>query len=174
MLGDAVLLPEPTELELLLGGSGVLWCDFAVSGHAGHAHDAEGGANPILACLALAAELRVLERELNAARAEGERALRRQHRHDQRRRLALELAHRRHASACAWGSPPAGTAEAASAPRSRAVERATSAPTWPGGRERGSTFDGFRAVGYALDPEHALARALATRTRRCTAPARAR
>ena len=72
MLGDAVLLPEPTGLDLLLGGAGVLWCDITVTGRAGHAHEADAGANPILACLALAAGLRTLEDELNRGRAAGE------------------------------------------------------------------------------------------------------
>ena len=74
VLGDAVLLPEPTGLDLLLGGAGVLWCDMTVSGRAGHAHEADAGANPILACLALAAGLRELERELNRNRAQARRA----------------------------------------------------------------------------------------------------
>ena len=72
MLGDAVLLPEPTGLDLLLGGAGVLWCELTVSGRAGHAHEAEAEANPILACLALASGLRALEDELNRRRPEGE------------------------------------------------------------------------------------------------------
>ena len=72
VLGDAVLLPEPTGLDLLLGGAGVLWCDITVTGRAGHAHEADAGANPILACLALAAGLRTLEDELNRGRAQDE------------------------------------------------------------------------------------------------------
>ena len=72
VVGDAVLLPEPTGLDLLLGGAGVLWCELTVSGRAGHAHEADAEANPILACLALAAGLRALEDELNRGRPAGE------------------------------------------------------------------------------------------------------
>ena len=46
VVGDAVLLPEPTGLDLLLGGAGVLWCELTVSGRAGHAHEAEAGRTP--------------------------------------------------------------------------------------------------------------------------------
>ena len=160
VLGDAVLLPEPTDLELLLGGSGVLWCDIAVSGHAGHAHDAEGGANPILACLALAGELRELERELNDARAAGEE------------RCVVNIGTiaggdwRSSAPTGATlgvrvGFPAGWAADAAERAARAAVERATSAPSWPVGARAEIAFGGFRAVGYALDPGHALVRALA-------------
>jgi acetylornithine deacetylase len=160
VLGDAVLLPEPTDLELLVGGSGVLWCDFAVSGHAGHAHSAEGGANPILACLGLVAELQALESELNAARADGEE------------RCVINVGTieggdwRSSAPTGARlgvrvGFPAAWDAEAAQRAVRTSLERATSAPTWPPGVSVRLSFDGFRALGYALDPDHSLARALA-------------
>jgi acetylornithine deacetylase len=160
VLGDAVLLPEPTELEILVGGSGVLWCDFAVSGRAGHAHDAQSGANPILACLALVDALRALELELNAARGDGEE------------HCAINV------GTIAGGdwrsSSPTGARlgvrvgypadwEVAAAQRAvrEALERATAAPTWPAGASVTLSFDGFRAVGYRLDPGHALVRGVA-------------
>ena len=175
VLGDAVLLPEPTDLELLLGGSGVLWCDFAVSGRAGHAHDAHAGANPILACLALAGELRELESELNAARAEGEERCVDQRRHDRGRRLALELADRRARSACASASRPTGTSRRHSARSRGAVERATSAPDVAAGRERHAQLRRLpRGRLRARSRRRARARRWRTRTRRCTATARAR
>ena len=85
VLGDAVLLPEPTGLDLLLGGAGVLWSDITVTGRAGHAHEADAGANPILACLALAAGLRTLEERAQPRPRGGRGALRRQRRHDRGR-----------------------------------------------------------------------------------------
>ena len=42
-----------------------------------------------------------------------------------------------------------------------AVLRATAAPSWPQGLSAGVSFGGFRAVGYELDPGHALVRLLA-------------
>ncbi len=160
VLGDAVLLPEPTELEILVGGSGVLWCDFTVSGRAGHAHDAQSGANPILACLALVAALRALEVELNAARGEAEE------------HCAINVGT---ISGGDWrSSSPTGARlgvrvgfpaewDVAAAQRAvrEALERATSAPSWPPGASVTLSFDGFRAVGYRLDPGHALVRSVA-------------
>ena len=156
---DAVLLPEPTDLELLVGGAGVLWCDFAVAGHAGHAHSATGHSNPILACLAIVAELQRLERELNDARAEGEE------------RCVVNVGT---VEGGDWrSSAPTGARlgvrvgfpsgwDAATAQRAvhSALDRATSAPSWPTAASVTLTFPGFRAVGYALDPQHALVRGL--------------
>lgn len=158
--GDAVLLPEPTELEILVGGSGVLWCDLAVSGRAGHAHDAQSAANPILACLALADALRALEVELNAARSGDEP------------HCAINvgtIAGGDWPSSAPTGAHlgvrvgfPAGWDVAAAQRAVReAVERATSAPAWPAGTGVALGFGGFRAVGYDLDPGHALVRSVA-------------
>jgi acetylornithine deacetylase len=65
VLGDTVVLVEPTGLDLLLGGVGVLWAEIIIDGVAAHAESADRAVNPvrylpaILAALAgLAAELR--------------------------------------------------------------------------------------------------------------------
>jgi acetylornithine deacetylase len=160
VLGDAVLLPEPTDLDLLVGGSGVLWCDFHVSGRAGHAHSAERGASPILACLALTAALGTLERELNDARADGEE------------RCVINVGTIRGGD---WrssaptgatlgvrvGFPAAWDARRAQRAVRAALDRATAARDWPAGANVRLSFGGFRAVGYALDPDHVLAHMLA-------------
>ena len=161
VLGDAVVLPEPTGLEILVGGSGVLWCDFAVSGRAGHAHDAQSGANPILACLALVDALRALEIELNAARGEGEE------------HCAINVGT---ISGGDWrSSSPTGARlgvrvgfpaewDVAAAQRAvrEALERATSAPGWPAGRERDAQLRRLpRGRLRASIPEHALVRSVA-------------
>ena len=46
-LADAVVLLEPTDLGLLLGGVGVLWVDVEVRGRAAHAESAHLAANPV-------------------------------------------------------------------------------------------------------------------------------
>jgi acetylornithine deacetylase len=157
--GDAVLLPEPTGLDLMLGGAGVLWCELSVSGRAGHAHDAQAGANPILACLALAGELQALERELNAEReGDAERCVVNigtieggdwRSSAPTGARLGVRV-----------GFPRDWRVEAAERAVRNAVERATSAPAWPRGASVSLAFDGFRAVGYDLDAGHDLARLL--------------
>jgi acetylornithine deacetylase len=160
VLGDAVLLPEPTGLEILTGGSGVLWCDIVVSGRAGHAHDAQAGANPILACLALVTALQALEVELNAARGEGEG-------HCATNVGMIEGGDWRSSSPTGArlgvrvGFPAHWDVESAQRAVREALERATSAPGWPRGATAALSFDGFRAVGYRLAPEHPLVGAVA-------------
>jgi acetylornithine deacetylase len=157
--GDAVLLPEPTELDLLVGGAGVLWCDLLVRGPAGHAHDAEAGANPILACLALAGELHELERELNRG-LDGDAG-----------RCVVNVGTieggdwRSSAPSAARlgvrvGFPADWAVDMAQRAVRDTVRRATSAPTWPRGASVSVSFDGFRAVGYQLASGHELARLL--------------
>jgi len=159
--GDAVLLPEPTGLDLLLGGAGVLWCDVTVDGRAGHAHEADAGTNPILACLALADALRALEDELNRGRPAGEA------------RCVVNVGTieggdwRSSAPVGARlgvrvGFPPDWAAEAAESAVRAAVATATEAGSWPQNLRTTVTFPGFRAVGYELAPGHVLARLLAS------------
>jgi acetylornithine deacetylase len=47
VLAEEVLLLEPTDLGILLGGVGVLWLDIEVTGHAGHADVAHLVQNPV-------------------------------------------------------------------------------------------------------------------------------
>ncbi len=49
IVADTVLLPEPTDLGLLLAGVGVLWVDLELSGRGGHASDASELATPLAA-----------------------------------------------------------------------------------------------------------------------------
>ena len=66
VLGDSVVLLEPTGLELLLGGVGILWVEITVEGRAAHAEAAAGAVNAVEAALPLIAALEALEDELNA------------------------------------------------------------------------------------------------------------
>lgn len=65
VLADAAVLLEPTDLELLLGGVGILWVEIAVEGRAAHAEAATGAVNAIEAALPLFGAMRALEVELN-------------------------------------------------------------------------------------------------------------
>ncbi|HUN37013.1 MAG TPA: M20/M25/M40 family metallo-hydrolase [Trebonia sp.] len=47
VLGDAVVLLEPTDLGLMLGGTGVLWADVEVQGVSAHAESADRAVNPV-------------------------------------------------------------------------------------------------------------------------------
>ncbi len=64
---DVVLLPEPTNQSLLVGGIGIVWLKLTVSTGGGHAEAADRLRSPSQLLSALIAELEELERELNGA-----------------------------------------------------------------------------------------------------------
>ncbi len=47
VLADAVVVLEPTDLQILIGGVGVLWCDVEVDGVSSHAESAHLAINPL-------------------------------------------------------------------------------------------------------------------------------
>ena len=55
--GRAVILPEPSDLGLLLSGVGVLWVDIEVRGAGGHAHVADRLETPVHALMRLISAL---------------------------------------------------------------------------------------------------------------------
>ena len=65
VVADAAVLLEPTELDLLLGGVGILWMEISVDGRAAHAHAAGEAVNAVAAMLPVLAALEGFERELN-------------------------------------------------------------------------------------------------------------
>jgi len=65
VLADAVVLLEPTDLDLLLGGVGILWLEVTVTGRAAHAEAAGSAINAVEAAFPLIAALRRFEDELN-------------------------------------------------------------------------------------------------------------
>src|SRR5207247_696474 len=65
VLADAVILPEPTGLDLLLAGVGILWLDVALAGKSAHAESSDRAVNPVHLALRIVEALRDLEHELN-------------------------------------------------------------------------------------------------------------
>ncbi len=65
VLADAVILPEPTGLSLLLAGVGIDWLDVEIAGKSAHAESADRAVNPIDLALLIVGSLRDLEREMN-------------------------------------------------------------------------------------------------------------
>lgn len=65
VLADAVVLPEPSGLELLLSGVGILWLDVVVTGRSAHAQSADRAVNPVHLAIRIIESLRELEREMN-------------------------------------------------------------------------------------------------------------
>ncbi len=66
VLADAVILPEPTGLDMLLAGVGILWLDVVLEGKSAHAESADRAVNPLDLALKVVDALRGLEREMNA------------------------------------------------------------------------------------------------------------
>jgi acetylornithine deacetylase len=65
-LADAVVLLEPTDLDLLIAGVGVLWFEIVVHGSAGHAFAADRSTSALDGALQVVAGLKQLEQRINA------------------------------------------------------------------------------------------------------------
>jgi acetylornithine deacetylase len=65
VLADAVILPEPTDLGMLLAGVGILWLDVVLDGKSAHAESADRAVNPIDLALTVVEALRRAEGEMN-------------------------------------------------------------------------------------------------------------
>ena len=94
-LADAVVLAEPTGLDLLVAGVGILWLEIAITGKAAHAQSANEAINPIDASdpghrSAPRARTRDERRRGRSGARRRRPSLQRQHRGDPRRRLGVE------------------------------------------------------------------------------------
>lgn len=58
VLADAAILLEPTDLNIMVGGVGVMWCDITAEGVSAHAESAHAAINPIDLLQRLVAGLR--------------------------------------------------------------------------------------------------------------------
>jgi acetylornithine deacetylase len=161
----AAVLLEPTGLELLLGGVGVMWFEIAVAGHAAHAESADRAVNAVDPALTLLEALRELEAELNA---DVDDPLLRDITHPYNlnvgtfragdwpssvpgiARLGVRLAY-----------PRAWTPDQAEQRLRSAVAAAAAADPWLAEHPPAVRCTGFRAEGYALGTDDPLAVAVA-------------
>jgi len=65
VLGDAVIVLEPTDLDVLLGGIGVLWIEIEVTGVPAHAEAADRAQNPVRSIPAILRALAAFEDAIN-------------------------------------------------------------------------------------------------------------
>ena len=164
VLADEVLLLEPTDLGLLLGGVGVLWVDVDVVGVSAHAHEADAGRGAVELAMRLVDRLRTwtigLADEFPPSEhlTDGE---------PYNLNLGTIAAGNWNSTAPATttvglriGYPTAWTPERAEqevrAEITRTVEADPAFPTQPTVR-----LTGFRAAGYEIDPNLPLVRDLA-------------
>jgi acetylornithine deacetylase len=158
MRADAVLLPEPTALDLLVSGVGVLWVEVVVDGRAGHAESTPDGVSALDAAWTLVGHLRELADTLNEGL--------------ETRRYHVNVGT---FSAGDWPSTVPGSARlgvrigfpAAWSPdeaerRVRdSIAAAAATDPWLAANPPLVRASGFRAEGYALDPESPLVQAVA-------------
>jgi acetylornithine deacetylase len=160
----AAVLLEPTGLELLLAGVGVMWFEIAVAGHAAHAESADRAVNAVDPALTVLAALRELEAELNA---DVDDPLLRDATHPYNlnvgtfragdwpssvpgiARLGVRLAY-----------PRGWTPDQAERRLRATVESAAAADPWLAEHPPAVSCTGFRAEGYALPTDDPLAMAV--------------
>jgi acetylornithine deacetylase len=162
---DAVLLPEPTDLKLLLGGIGIIWFDLEIEGQAAHAESADRAVNPIEVAFRLVRDLRAWEQELNASNEDPAFAA-----GSQPYNLNVGTFHAGDWSSsvpavarlgCRLGFPRAWTPDRAEKELRAVIDRLATGDSWLSAHPPGITFRGFRAKGHALEPDHPLTEALA-------------
>jgi acetylornithine deacetylase len=156
VLADAVVLPEPTNLELMLDGIGVLWLELTVEGRSAHAHQPREGANAIAIALPLILALRDLATELNPD-GDGRHALNVGTFHGGDWQSSVPGVARIGARI---GFPTGWPVAEAQEHVTRTLERAAREDRWLADHPPRLRFNGFRAEGYALDRRHALVRTL--------------
>ncbi|MGZ8640419.1 MAG: ArgE/DapE family deacylase [Actinomycetota bacterium] len=164
-LADAVVLTEPTGLELLVAGVGILWLEISITGKAAHAQSVNKAVNPIDASIPVIGALRAFEREMNDRvddpALEGD-----DHPYNVNvgairagdwassvppiARLDVRIGH-----------PTAWTASQAQERVRAAIEEATRDDPWLAKHPPAIRPIGFRAQGYSLAANHPLAVALA-------------
>jgi acetylornithine deacetylase len=160
---DAAVLLEPTDLDLLLGGVGILWVQLVVHGFAAHAHAAGSAVNAVDVAARLLPAFRAMEDELAAIgdpRIDAERPLRvnvgRFHGGDWASsvpsvaRLDVRV-----------GFPLAWTPDQALEWVRERIAAAAAADPWLAEHPPEVIPNGFRAEGYDLPADHPLVHAMA-------------
>jgi acetylornithine deacetylase len=162
VLGDAVVVLEPTDLSLLLGGVGVLWIEIEIAGVPAHAESADRAVNPVHCVPAILRALAEFENEINAIGDPPFGQVARAYNVNVgtvtagdwassvpgRARLRVRVGFPRH-----WTPDEAFD-------RARAAVLKTDDP-WLAEHPPTVRPVGFRAEGYLLDDDHPLARAMA-------------
>jgi len=165
VLGDAVLLLEPTGLDLLLGGVGILWAEIEVPGVPAHAESADRAVNPVRSVPVILKALADLEEELAADTGDPAfAAVARPYNVNAGTVLAGDWASSVPARARVGvrvGYPRRWTANEAFGQVRAAVLRAAAADPWLAGHPPVLRQTGFRAQGYLLRHDHPLVTAVA-------------
>jgi acetylornithine deacetylase len=164
VLGDAVVLLEPTNLDLLLGGVGVLWAEIEIAGIPAHAESADRAQNPVASIPAILAALEAFEEEINALADPAFGEIARPYNVSVGTVVAGDWASSvpgRARLRVRVGFPRGWSPEEALERFSAAVLAAGKADPWLAARPPAITPVGFRAEGHLLPADHWLADAMA-------------
>jgi acetylornithine deacetylase len=165
VLGDAAVLLEPTGLDLLLGGVGVLWAEIEIDGAGAHAEAADRAVNPVHRVPLILQALAGLEEEINTGTADPAFcAVARPYNINVGVITAGDWASSVPARArlrVRVGFPRGWTADEAFGRVEAAVARAAAGDAWLAGHPPRLRQTGFRAEGYLLAGDHPLANAVA-------------
>jgi acetylornithine deacetylase len=165
VLGDAAVLLEPTGLDLLLGGVGILWVEIEIEGVPAHAESADRAVNPVRCLPVILQALAGLEEDFNAEARDPAF-----HEVTQPYNISVGMI-----TAGDWASsvpararlrvrvgfPRGWTADEAFGRVEAAVLRAAADDAWLAGHPPRLRQTGFRAEGYLLAGDHPLANAMA-------------
>lgn len=179
VLADAVVVLEPTNLDLLLGGVGVLWVQIDVAGRPAHAESADRAQNPISSVPAILRALAAFEGKINAEHADpGFSGIARPYNVNVGTIAAGDWASSvpgRATIGVRVGFPRAWSPDEALGRVRAAVLAAGDEDPWLAASPPAVRAAGFRAEGHLLPPDHWLAGALARAHEQATgtAPARA-
>ena len=168
---DAALLLEPTNLDILLAGIGIIWVGIEVDGYAAHAEAAGAAVNPILASAVVIRALEKLEHEMNMAHIGSPEAdpVFRAIEHPYNINIGTFQSGDWASSVPSVarigvrvGHPGEWTSEQALARVQAAVDAEISGDDWLSEHPPRLELTGFRAERYAQDPNAELVRAIAT------------
>ena len=164
-LPAAAIALEPSDLDLLVGGIGILWAEIAVRGRAADSGTANGAVNPVDRALGLVVALRELERELNDSVDDPVLA---GVAHPYNLNLGIFRAGCWPSSVPSvarlgvrFGFPRSWSLATAEARLRETVAAAALRDPWLAGHPPELRCTGFRAEGYALPADHPLAVAVA-------------
>lgn len=165
VLGDAVVLLEPTGLGLLLGGVGVLWVEIEIDGVPAHAESADRAVNPVGRVPVILRALAGLEEQINAGADDPAfGGIARPYNVNVGVIRAGDWASSVPARARVQvriGFPRSWTADEAFSRAEAAIGQAAAADPWLAGHPPKLRQTGFRAEGYLLAVDHPLANAMA-------------
>jgi acetylornithine deacetylase len=165
VLGDAVLLLEPTGLDLLLGGVGVLWIEIVLEGLPAHAESADRAVNPISSVPLILAALGRLEAQIRESADDGAfRGITSPYNINVGTIRAGDWPSSvpgRAVLGVRVGFPRTWTPAMAFDRVAAAVREAAAADPWLSGHPPVLRETGFRAEGFLLPDEHPLAEAMA-------------